>query len=49
MFMFVIVTEENELRFSTLKSQFEVTKTRLEKELADARKENAELPTKGMA
>ncbi len=40
------LSDESELRFKSLKSQFELTKTRLEKELADAKKENTELQKK---
>ena len=40
------ISEESDLRFNSLKSQFDATKSRLEKELSEAKKENAELQQK---
>lgn len=45
-FMVMSISEESDLRFNSLKSQFDATRSRLEKELAEAKKENAELQQK---
>lgn len=45
-FIVMPISEESDLRFNSLKSQFDANKSRLEKELTEAKKENAELQQK---